>query len=688
MDCWRLDGGDQTLVLATEGAQLPWISYWGAALPRGESLEDLTRTLCPDVTGGMLDIVPKVSIFSTSQNCYPGQPGISGIWQDGASLYPEFSLTSLCADTGLKAEAVCLSTGLRWVAELSFDPDLHVLCLQSRLEAEDLVRVHRFSAPTLPVPAQCDRMTTYSGRWCGEMQRNTVAFHPGVHLRESRAGRSDHAHYPAVLLETPQTSFTKGEAWAFHYAWSGGHRMIAEELPDGRRTLQFGPAAGSEPAARVIESAPLYAAYSPAGRNGCARAFQRLTRKTLRQPKAPRRVHYNCWEAVYFDHDVNRLCDIATKAADLGAERFVLDDGWFGLRDDDTTSLGDWQIDARKYPDGLGPLVDHVTGLGMRFGIWFEPEMVSPDSDLARAHPDWILGPADQPLGRQQLVLDMARGDVRDYLYDAIAAVLKAYPVDYIKWDHNRVLPVADAAQTRGTYALLDRLGADFPDLEIESCASGGGRLDMGILSRTGRVWLSDSNDALERLRIQADAAQWLPASVTGSHVGPRVCHTSRRELPMDLRAWVAASRQMGFECDPSELTEAEANTLRHVTRWWKDNRDWLMQADILRLDTLDKEMIAEQHISADGARFVVFAGLTASLPQINARPLRFSALDPSARYRITLKNTETLSHLSRSDMPLKSGPVTLSGQALMQAGLALPWQMPQTLWVLEGERL
>ena len=187
---------------------------------------------------------------------------------------------------------------------------------------------------------------------------------------------------------------------------------------------------------------------------------------------------------------------------------------------------------------------------------------------MHRAHPDWALGGADQTLGRQQKVLDMANPQVRDFIYDRMAAILSAYEIDYIKWDHNRVLPMPDAAQTRGSYALIDRLRADFPHVEIESCASGGGRIDFGILSRTQRVWLSDSNDALERLRMQHDAALFLPASVTGSHVGPRHCHTSGRVLEISLRAWVAAQRHMGFEMDPRELTEAELIAER---REWGD---------------------------------------------------------------------------------------------------------------------
>ena len=399
-------------------------------------------------------------------------------------------------------------------------------------------------------------------------------------------------------------------------------------------------------------------------------------------------MHYNCWEAVYFDHDLPVLTDIATRAAALGAERFVLDDGWFGKRDDDTSSLADWTVDARKYPDGLQPLIAHIHGLGMTFGLWFEPEMINEDSDTYRAHPGWVLGRADQTRGRQQLVLNMALSAVRDYLYDRIAAILTDHPIDYIKWDHNRVLPLPDAAQTRGTYALLDRLRADFPAVEIESCASGGGRIDFGIMQRTQRVWLSDSNDALERLRIQHDAALFLPMAVTGSHVGPRICHTSGRVLDISLRAWVAAQRHMGFEMDPRELTDHEAAVLTKVTAWWKQHRHWLQTADILRLDSADSAVIAEQQLARDKDRFVVFAGKAATSTQIVPRPLRLTGLDGQARYRVTLVNRDEAPGLSRGAPLLKSGSLVASGTYLMQHGVTLPWSFPDRIWVLQGESL
>jgi alpha-galactosidase len=324
----------------------------------------------------------------------------------------------------------------------------------------------------------------------------------------------------------------------------------------------------------------------------------------------------------------------------------------------------------------------------MTFGIWFEPEMINEDSDIHRAHPHWALGSEDQTLGRQQKALNMALPEVRDFLYDRMSAILRDHQIDYIKWDHNRVLPMPDASQTRGSYALIDRLRADFPHVEIESCASGGGRIDFGILQRTQRVWLSDSNDALERLRIQHDAALFLPLSVTGSHVGPRHCHTSGRTLDISFRAWVAAQRHMGFEMDPRELDEHEAAVLTEVTSWWKHNRDWMQTADILRLDSADPAVLAEQQLARDKTRFVVFAGKAATSAQIAPRPLRLTGLQHDAMYRINLANRNTLHRLSRGTTALKTDALELSGAYLMRNGITLPWSFPDRMWVLEGSKL
>ncbi|ETX28357.1 alpha-galactosidase [Roseivivax isoporae] len=689
---WRLEDAERSLVLVSVDGQLPEIVHWGARLP--DAAEALFAAGTRDVTGGMLDAHPPLSICPEAERSFPGQPGLVVADAAGAPLLPRFRLEREAARAdGLTLGFADAALGLTYTATFDLDPGTGLLTAQAALAAAAPVRVGWLAAPVFPAPEDGSEIWDYAGRWIGEFRRVVTPWAAGARLRENRTGRTGHEHFPGLVLPGAGATADAGRAHAFHYGWSGGHRMLAEELPDGRRQVQFGHAPGSETAALThVETAPLHAAFSVQGTNGCARMFQRhLRARVLRMPapERPRPVHYNCWEAVYFDHRLPELADIATRAAALGAERFVLDDGWFGRRDDDRRSLGDWQVDARKYPDGLGPLIEHVHGLGMTFGLWVEPEMVNADSDLCRAHPDWVLGAADQVPGRQQMVLDMGRAEVRDHLFEALGALLGAHAIDYLKWDHNRVLPQPDAAQTRGTYALLDRLRAAFPAVEIESCASGGGRIDFGILARTHRVWLSDSNDALERLRIQHAAAMFLPASVTGSHVGPRRCHTSGRVIDIRMRAWVASMRHMGFEMDPRELTGDEAEVLSRITRWWKDNRDWRMTADILQLDSADPAVIAEAQVAEDGQRFVVYAGRAAASDQIAPRPLRLAGLAADARYRVDLVNREEVREgLSRAPMALKDGPVELSGAALMARGLSLPWSFPETMWVLEGTRL
>ncbi|SFJ34026.1 alpha-galactosidase [Jannaschia pohangensis] len=690
---WRLDDPAQTMVLAATGDRLPQVVYWGAPLPVSEDLGTLARAHVLDVTGGMLDENPDLSLCPEAIRSFPGQPGLTLRDAGGTSVLPRCTRVDDTQDGDTLALTYGdAANGLTLTFRFTTDPATRIITAQTTLACDRPTHVTWLVAPVLPAPQHSDGMIDVSGRWCGEFQLNRTPWSHGIHARESRSGRTGHENFPGLIVPCIGATNTQGEAYGFHYGWSGGHKMIAEELPDGRRQIQWGHTNGSERGpATFFESAPLYVTYSQTGLNGCATAFQRHARDrivTWPRPDTPRPVHYNCWEAVYFDHDLATLTEIASRAASLGAERFVLDDGWFGQRDDDTSSLGDWDIDRRKWPDGLTPLIDHVHGAGMTFGLWFEPEMVNTDSDLARAHPDWILGPVDQVEGRQQRVLDMANGDVRDHLHGKIAAILSTHAIDYIKWDHNRVLPLPDAAQTRGTYALLDRLRADFPQVEIESCASGGGRIDFGILKRTQRVWLSDSNDAHERLRIQHDAALFLPLAITGSHVGPRHCHTSGRVFGIRFRAWVAAQRHMGFEMDPRELTEDEATVLRDVTTWWKANRDWRTDADILRLDSSDPAVLAEQQMASDGHRFVVFAGKSATSTQIAPRPLRLTALDPAARYRVGLLNRADAPRLSRGSPALKRGPIEVSGAWLMTHGLTLPWSFPDTMWVIEGHRL
>ncbi|WP_319567062.1 alpha-galactosidase [Cohaesibacter marisflavi] len=684
----RLDTPTQTLVLRIEDNRMAEAIYWGERLPDAEDLAQLSKAHAIDLGGGMLDATIPLSICPEARAPFPGQVGLS-LSSGEKTILPRFRFEKAERGEGLQLFFSDAIHGLRYVAQ--FAPIGDVIIASAALSSDAPVLCHWLAAPVLPAPHMSDDILDWHGTWLKEFQRQKTPWSAGIRMREARTGRSGHEHPPVAMIPLRGATRTQGHVLALQLAWSGGHRFIAEELPDGRRQLQMGRTWDSEGYGTQFHSSELILACSSEGEAGIARAYQRYIRDhvvTWPAPDRPRPVHYNCWEAIYFEHSLEALSQIAERAAALGAERFVLDDGWFGQRDDDTSSLGDWTIDTRKWPDGLTPLIDKVHAEGMAFGLWVEPEMVNMDSDLYRAHPDWLLGPADQLTGRFQHLLDLSKPAVRDYLFSALSDLLEAYEIDYLKWDHNRLLPVVTSAQTEGVYALLDQLRAAHPMVEIESCASGGGRIDAGILARTHRVWLSDSNDAIERLRIQHEAALFIPPAVTGSHVGPRKCHSSGRILPMSFRAWVAAERHMGFEMDPRELTDEEFTILQRVTNWWKATRDWRMKGYVLPLESDDDSVISELQMANDGTRFVLFAGRFATPRHTLPLAQRLAGLDPDALYRVRLINPEDRPPQSRGHTALVDGALVLSGTALMTHGLNLPLSWPATMWVVEGEKI
>ncbi|MDP6973876.1 MAG: alpha-galactosidase [Gammaproteobacteria bacterium] len=692
MKHWRLDTQNQTLVLSSSHNRLPCVIYWGDRLPSNENLNQLNEASKKDWGDNLLDQVPELSILPEQSANFSGQLGckmrdINGNMLSSCFVFASYDVNSNSLTLTYNDKAL----GLTYTATINAYEENDVYALSAKLESKSPIIMEWFSAPVVEVSQTSKEMVDYGGYWSGEFRSQVTPWVTGVHLRESRVGTTSHAHFPGLLIPTIESSDNSGSCYGFHYGWSGGHRMIAEQLQDGRRQIQFGNTENSELSPGTsFETEKLYICYSKYGIGGVGRLFREHVSKSIVDlPKdSVRPVHYNCWEAIYFDHNIDELKEIATIAAEIGAERFVLDDGWFKGRNSPTSSLGDWIVDDQKYPEGMHPLVNHIHSIGMTFGLWFEPEMVSPDSDLFRSHPEWIMGDENQALGRGQLVLDISIKEVQEYLFARIDTLLNEYPIEYIKWDHNRVLPYPDASQTRALYGLLGRIREAHPSIEIESCSSGGGRIDYGILRHTQRVWLSDSNDALERLRIQHEALLWLPLSVTGSHVGPKVCHTSGRELSMSFRAWVAAQRHMGFEMDPRELTSKDKALLKSVTKWWKENRQWMMDASILRLPCTDKSIIAEIQINTDTDHFVVFAGQNSTSEFSSPVPLALAGLDSKSMYNISLFNKKEIKSLGKSNKGLLTKKLRLSGQFLMTQGLQLPKVFPANMMVIEGDKV
>ncbi len=703
---WRLDTPAQTLVLVSYDRHMPCVAYWGAPLPQDEDLLALVRGQQRPRPGALADYSPDLSICPEQGRGYHGFCGIEAFDPEGRPVLTQFETTEVTAvPDHLRFTLVDTKYALTYRAEFQSNRISGIIEAEAFLESEGRIILHFLSAPVMSIPANTSHLIEYAGRWTQEFGERQVPLSRGVHLRQSRRGRTGHDHFPAMLFPQPGCTWMAGEVCALHLGFSGTHQLAAERLSDGRVAVLAGI---GEPAplkaGRSASSGRAFLGFSSEGRNGLAHAFQTHVRASILRlpaPPRPRPVHYNSWEAVYFRHDMEELKDLAGRAAALGAERFVLDDGWFGKRDDDTSGLGDFFVDKRKYPDGMKPLIDYVNGLGMGFGIWVEPEMVNPDSDLARAHPEWMIAALgrEQMTARNQHVLDLSNPQVCDWLYGWLDALLSENRIEYLKWDMNRdlTLPVDRYGfgllrrQTDAVYALIDRLAAKHPHVEIESCASGGARIDYGILRRTQRVWLSDSNDAHERWIMQNAALQFLPPEIVGSHVGPRHCHTSGRELSMAFRALVAATGHMGFEMDLRELSGPEADELSRWTAFYKANRTLLHAGRQYRLETPTTESLAQMTVSNNRKRFILFSGSIESLRDETVQPLRLAGLDPKARYSVKLVNPEHMADRATRhfETPLtEPDGLILTGASLHQAGIVLPFAFPQGMWVVEGNEI
>ena len=408
-------------------------------------------------------------------------------------------------------------------------------------------------------------------------------------------------------------------------------------------------------------------------------------------PRTARPLVLNTWEAVYFDHDPARVEALARKAAAIGVERFVLDDGWFHSRRHDRAGLGDWEVDPAVWPDGLEPLAELVQSLGMQFGLWFEPEMVNLDSDLARAHPDWLLAnPASVPSPeglsfRTQYVLDLANPEAFEHVRSQMSALVQRLGIAFIKWDHNRDLvePVHDGApathpQTLAAYRLIDRLKADHPGLEIESCSSGGARTDLGILARTDRVWASDSNDPVERQEIQRWTELVLPPELIGAHVGPSPAHSSRRATSLAYRIATSMQGSAGFEWDLLSCNEEETEQITAFAALYKELRALLHTGTVVHPDVVDPALRVRGVVAPDRSEAVFTVATVASLEDALAERLRLDGLDPERRYTVRLRSEIGAATWGWTTPAwLGKDPVTVSGRVLTEIGLQLPPLLP-----------
>lgn len=502
-----------------------------------------------------------------------------------------------------------------------------------------------------------------SGCWARECRIRTRSLEPGIQSVGSMRGNSSHEHNPFLVLKRCSTDERQGEAVGFSLIYSGNFRMQAEV--DAHDTLRV--LAGIDPetfewkleSGEVFQTPEAVMVYTDQGLNHLSQTFHKLYQRRLARGYWRDRVRpilNNNWEATYFDFTEDRLIEIAAKAKECGVELFVLDDGWFGARSSDTAGLGDWKANTDRLPNGITGLAEKIEALGMKFGLWFEPEMVNKDSDLYRQHPDWILSTPQrgQSQGRHQHVLDFSRKEVVDAIYAQMAEILNNAKVSYIKWDMNR--SISECYSTAwpadrqgeiyhryilGVYSLYERLTAEFPEILFESCASGGGRFDPGMLYYAPQGWVSDNSDAVERLKIQYGTSMCYPVSSMGTHVSVTPNHQVFRCTPLHTRANVAYFGTFGYELDLNKLEPDELWAVREQIAFMKKYREVLQYGTFYRLQSpFEGNEAAWMVVSADQKTALV--GWYRILNCVNARytRLRLQGLNPSYCYKNSISGS------------------------------------------------
>lgn len=617
-------------------------------------------------------------------------PAAPSCHRDGAASVLAWDDGAVAADD--HAATICLTDsarGVRLEQWLALDPANDCLTLSASMTnlGNTPLHVAALNSAILPLPATAAGIRSFRGRHNAELQQVDEPMPAHSWRRTSRRGLTGHGGPPGLFVRDGQSN----GVWAVQLAWSGDSDLAVEADDEGGYFLSAGPVLA--PGELVLgpgeswTTPELIATFSPAGLDGASANFHAAIRARLHWPGGamrPRPVHFNSWEACYFAHDEAVMLGLVERAAALGVERFVLDDGWFKGRGNDRAGLGDWTVDAGKYPAGLGRLAQQATDLGMEFGLWVEPEMVNSDSDLYRARPDWALavdGTAP-PTARHQLVLDMGRAEVRDYLFAALDRLLTDLPISYLKWDHNRDLsPLTDAAgrsrglvHVAGSYALLARLRAAHPGVEIESCAGGGGRIDAGIIAHTHRFWTSDNIDALSRIDIQRGFLSFMPPELMGSHVGASPAHATGRSQRLGFRASVAVTGHLGVELDPAGLNERERSELADWIGFYKQWRDLLHGGQVWLGDGGDGLVWQAQ---GTPTRLLFFAYQRTPPQRRRPQPLLFPFLDDAPRDITLLRGTGMGGPYHYPLPPLfaamQAAPQRFTGSWLRHAGLPMP---------------
>lgn len=638
---------------------------------------------------------PSLSVFSgtgpvfaprfAGYRCYRGRPRPEGL--------PVARATDKDAET-LELTLADEASGLRLLLSYTLFENSDVISRMLRLvndgTSSATIREAASFCLDFSLRGELD-LVSFDGSWARERLMNRRALGPGRLVTGSRSGASGHRCSPGAIVARPWTTEDSGEAFSCLLSYSGSWAMSFErdEMEGLRWTGGINPDGFSwhlDPG-ESFDCPEALLCYSESGLAGLSRSWHEFILDRVipqRWNGRERPVLINNWEATYFSFDEKALLSIAGGAARLGVELFVLDDGWFGKRNDDRSGLGDWQENPEKLPGGLGQLATKVRSLGLKFGLWVEPESVSPDSDLYRKHPDWCLHHPGRPraTGRNQLLLDLGRQEVRTWLIGTMKAVFSSCRPDYVKWDMNRHLALAGSAalspeqqgESRhrhilGVYQVMEALTDAFPEILFEGCAGGGGRMDPGILHYMPQFWTSDDTDAFARTGIQYGTSFFFPPVVMGSHVSAVPNHQTGRNASMRTRFAVASGGNLGYELDPTRLTEGEAEEVRKDIEWYKERRKLFQYGRYYRLEQpFGRERrtdVAWMTVAKDCSRAVVTFIRQDALANPTRTCIRLKGLDVSARYRVSIRDRH----------PLQGADRIMSGSELLYRGYEFqPW--------------
>ncbi|MBZ2195437.1 alpha-galactosidase [Ruania sp. N2-46] len=687
----HLRRGGTSVVLNLDGGRLPRILHWGADLGNLDeaALLSYAGAVEPTIGDSAVTYPQPVPVVPTLAEGWLGRPGIAGS-RGGRAFAPLFREARSTVDdvdgtVRIRTTATDLASELQIdiTTELGLSGLLRIAMELTNTGTDD----YRLDAVevALPLPSEAGEILDLTGRWALERVPQRHPLQVGSWVRESRGGKPGLDHTTMLTAGEPSFGFRKGRVWGVHLGWSGNQVLAAELMPAGTRSLRAGEVLLPDEVVlapgETYRSPWVYGSWGE-GLDELASRVHRHLRARPTHPRSARPVVLNTWEAVYFDHDPERLTILAEQSAALGIERFVVDDGWFLGRRDDTRGLGDWLVDPAVWPDGLEPLAARVHELGMEFGLWVEPEMVNLDSDLAREHPEWVFDAGHGPglPSRYQHVLDLTHEEAYALVLERISAVVDRLAIDFLKWDHNRYLTDAGHSrdgrpavrrQTQQAYRMMDELRSRHPGLEIESCASGGGRIDLGVLEHTDRVWPSDCNDPHDRVDIQRWTGLLVPPELQGTHIGAMESHTTHRVAPLDFRAATAFWGHFGIELDIASLQPEETEAVRNWIHQHRAMRDLLHSGDVVHADT--QPAVRLEGVVATDRRSALFQFVVLDRPPVwPPERLRFPGLDPDLTYRVTEFTAGAPAPRDQCAPWLATG-VTLPGRVLAEAGVEAP---------------